>query len=77
MTTNHKPRRPMGVFKKPAIFVPREYYSEVFKLSKATLADIAWNLAGACSESAEDLPAVMERLREEIQITQSYRRKAA
>lgn len=65
--------RPMGVFKKPAIFVPAQYYSEVFKLSKAALADVAWNLAGACSESAEDHPAVMERLREEIRVTQSYR----
>ena len=65
--------RPRGVFKKPAIFVPDAYYSEIFKLSKAALADIAWNLAGACSECAEDHPAVMERLREEIKITLSYR----
>ena len=66
-----------GVFKQPAIFVPREYYAEVFKLSKAALADVAWNLAGACSESAEDLPNVMETLRAEMKIVAAYRKQGA
>ena len=61
--------------KKPAIFVPKEYYAEIFSLSKAALADVAWNLAGACSESAEDHLAVMETLRHEIKVTLSYRAK--
>ncbi len=68
--------RPNGVFKKPAIFVPDEYRREIFKLSKAALADVAWNLAAGASESAEDLPKVMQTLREEIKITQNYRRQA-
>lgn len=67
--------RPNGVFKKPAIFVPSEYYSEIKALSKAALMDVAWNLAGACSESAEDAPAVMETLRHEIKVTLNYRRQ--
>jgi hypothetical protein len=58
--------------KKPAIFVPQEYYAEIFKLSKAALADVAWNLAAAASEK-EDLPAVMDTLRHEIKITLAYR----
>lgn len=65
--------RPTGVFKKPAIFVPDEYRREIFKLSKAALADVAWNLAAGASESAEDLPRVMETLRAEIKVTQGYR----
>lgn len=68
--------RPSGVFKEPAIFVPPEYYREVFKLSKAALADVAWNLAAGATESAEDLPRVMETLREEIKVTLTYRKKA-
>lgn len=59
--------------KKPAIFVPDEYRREVFSLSKAALADIAWNLAGACSECAEDSPNVMETLRSEIKVVLEYR----
>ena len=66
--------RPTGVFKQPAMFVPDEYRREIFKLSKAALADVAWNLAGGASECAEDLPKVMETLREEIKITLNYRR---
>lgn len=67
--------RPTGVFKKPSIFVPDEYRREVFKLSKAALADVAWNLAAGASESAEDLPKVMEVLREEIKVTLGYRKR--
>lgn len=67
--------RPNGVFKKPSIFVPDEYRREIFKLSKAALADVAWNLAAGASESAENLPSVMETLRHEIKVTQNYRKQ--
>ena len=62
--------------KKPAIFVPVEYRREVFKLSKAALADVAWNLAGGCVDSAEDSEQVIRRLREEIETTSRYRAEA-
>lgn len=73
--TGYRPsRRPMGVVKKPAMFVPERFRAEVFKVSKATLADVAWNLAGGCVNSAEDEEQVIRRLREEIEITTRYRK---
>ena len=66
--------RPRGVFKKPPIFVPPEFMSEVMAMSKAALADVAWNLAGCCVDSAEDAEQVIARLREEISITGNYRK---
>lgn len=38
-------RRPLGVLKKPPLFVPEAHRREVMKLSKAALADMAWDYA--------------------------------
>lgn len=61
--------RPMGVTKIPPILVPILYQHEVMKLSKAALADIAWNLAARCVNSADDIVEVMDKFREERDVT--------
>ena len=67
--------RPMGIFKKPTIFwgLPKGIYES---LSKAALADIAWNLAGGCVNSSDDSDQIVRRLEEEIRITLTYRKAA-
>jgi len=65
-----------AVSKKPAIFVPDEYYDEVFSLSKAALADLVWNLAGMTVESAEDHVQVMGAIRAESRIVLEYRSRS-
>lgn len=59
--------------KKPSQFIPAKAHSWVFGLSKAALADIAWNLASACVESAEDLDEVERKLASEAAVTLGYR----
>lgn len=55
--------------KKPVQFVPEQYRDAVMSLSKAALADIAWNLAGATCNSAEDVKEVWAKFAEEAHTT--------
>jgi hypothetical protein len=66
--TSHS-NRPTGVMKKPAIFADRS----LMRLSKAALADIAWNLAARCAESCDDRDAVLSVVMEEAETVSIHR----
>jgi hypothetical protein len=63
----------MGITKKPPVFVPAAYRSEIEKMSKAALMDMAWDLAAQCVESADDPEQVITKFRENRDIILSYR----
>lgn len=72
--------RPMGIYKKPPVFVPAEHYAEVMSLSKAALADMCWDyaqqLAGAKPHGLRANPddATIAQFRARRDIVLNYRK---
>ena len=57
--------RRMGVTKQPSVLIPSEHRTEIFKLSKAALADMVWSLCAANTECADDPALAIEAFRKE------------
>jgi DNA-binding Lrp family transcriptional regulator len=55
--------RRLGIAKRPPVLVPYEYWPEVMKLSKAALADMAWDLVAVTCQSADDQAEVIASFR--------------
>lgn len=67
----------MHLKNQPPVFVPNVYWSELDKLSKATLMDIAWDYAMQISGESEQRPRqIMDELRKRADLIQIYRRRA-
>jgi hypothetical protein len=64
----------MHLRNKRPIFVPESVFDELDKMPKAMLMDIAWNLAAAQAESADDAGAVRVVIRREAQLVKQYRK---
>lgn len=65
----------MGVHKRPPVFVPAAHRAEVMKLSKAALADMAWDYAQQLSRLDGD-EGTMAEFRERREIILNYRDEA-
>lgn len=66
----------MGVTKLPAVLIPAEHRAEVFKLSKAALADMVWSLVSANTECADDPALAIEAFRKEREVVLVHRSQA-
>jgi hypothetical protein len=60
---------------KRPVLVPKEYWAEIEKLSKAALMDIVWDYAQRCA-SAQNHEAIMDELRAETDIILTHRASA-
>jgi hypothetical protein len=61
---------------KRPVLVPHEFVAELDRLSKATLMDLAYDLAATQSENADEPEAVMTALRERLATVQIHREGA-
>ena len=62
--------------KKP-VLIPQQYQREVFALSKAALADLAWDLAATNCQNVDNQAQVLAALRERWAIVVAHRKIAA
>lgn len=67
----------MNLGNRPPIFVPNEYRSEIEKMSKAAVMDLAWDFATTATGREDDPEAIMQTLRERAAVVQHHRRRAA
>lgn len=67
----------MNIQNRPPIFVPREFRSELEKLSKAALMDLVWDLAAVCATTTDDPIGVMEKVREHATVVTMHRAQVA
>ena len=68
----------MHLKNKPPVFVPREFRSEIEKMSKAMLMDLAWDFAKMSTPSQDDGSEatdgeIMDTLRSQAITIQVYR----
>lgn len=64
----------MHLKNKPPVLVPREYWSELEKLSKCALIDMVWSLAGQTDvESGDNAGEVIKRIRREWAVVADHR----
>lgn len=66
----------MGITKRPPIFVPAKYRTEIEKLSKAALMDVVWDLCAMRAESADDDDLVFTEFRQARDIILLHRSQA-
>jgi hypothetical protein len=65
----------MNLKNQPPVFVPRELWGEIEKMSKAALIDMVWDYATQVSASAGDVTAAMDEFRKRREIILSYRKR--
>jgi hypothetical protein len=66
----------MNLKNQPPVFIPRELWGEIEKLSKAALMDMVWDYATQVSGAEGDATAAMEEFRKRREIILTYREQA-
>jgi hypothetical protein len=65
----------MHLKNKRPVLVPVQFWPEIEKLSKATLMDIAWDLAQRCSgDDGLNGPRILQELRDTAEIVKHYQK---
>jgi hypothetical protein len=67
----------MNLKNQPPVLVPSQYWSELEKLSKAALMDIAWEQAARAHGMQDDLQGAMIELRASIECVLTTREKCS